>query len=246
MERAHGGANGGKGEHGANILGGLFRAQPRASAFDGAPVPRSIADPVAVLPPSPPPKPPSAVDDRLFGAPPESNGYAHRASAGYSTDGVPQGSMDRTGATRPASQYTSQAPRAGFPLGTDGTLREAPPGQNVGNSASVLVPAYADALRLDLPETPTAAGRKRLSVTRSTSDGASALGGEDKTDAAVLNGYNPNTWDPPLRYGDSVSLLVDGLNAVTAYSGSEDGRAWIELLKVCHETVHHVASCAPD
>lgn len=46
----------------------------------------------------------------------------------------------------------------------------------------------------------------------------------------LLNGYDPNTWDPPLRYGDTVALLVEGQNALVAYAGAFDGRPWVEVL----------------
>jgi hypothetical protein len=46
----------------------------------------------------------------------------------------------------------------------------------------------------------------------------------------LLNGYDPNTWDPPLRYGDTVALIVEGQNALVAYAGALDGRPWVEVL----------------
>jgi hypothetical protein len=35
----------------------------------------------------------------------------------------------------------------------------------------------------------------------------------------------------PLRYGDSISLIPEGMNAIVVYAGSEDGRPWIQSLQ---------------
>ena len=48
----------------------------------------------------------------------------------------------------------------------------------------------------------------------------------------MLDGYNPNTWDPPLRFGDTIALLIEGYNGMVAYGGSADGKAWIQFLRV--------------
>ena len=33
-----------------------------------------------------------------------------------------------------------------------------------------------------------------------------------------------------MRYGDSIYLLPEGMNAIAAFAGSEDGRPWVEFL----------------
>lgn len=53
---------------------------------------------------------------------------------------------------------------------------------------------------------------------------------EDSSQPAVLEGFNAEALQPQLRYGDSISLLPDGMNAAVAYAGAEDGRAWVEVL----------------
>jgi len=35
----------------------------------------------------------------------------------------------------------------------------------------------------------------------------------------------------PLRYGDSISLVSEGMNALVVYAGSEDGRPWVQTLQ---------------
>ena len=44
-------------------------------------------------------------------------------------------------------------------------------------------------------------------------------------------GVYPDKLHAPLRYGDSISLLPDGCNALVVYSGSEDGQTWIETMQ---------------
>jgi len=34
----------------------------------------------------------------------------------------------------------------------------------------------------------------------------------------------------PLRYGDSVAILPDGVNGLISYGGAHDGRPWVEIL----------------
>ena len=53
---------------------------------------------------------------------------------------------------------------------------------------------------------------------------------EDSSQPAVLEGFQAEALQPQLRYGDSISLLPDGINAVVAYAGADDGRAWVEML----------------
>lgn len=52
----------------------------------------------------------------------------------------------------------------------------------------------------------------------------------DDVQMPVLQGYNPNTFQPPLRFGDTVALVVDQRNAVVAFAGAQDGRPWVEVL----------------
>jgi hypothetical protein len=257
MDPAQNGVNGAPGSSPASgssvqkrghtgILEELFRAQPRASAtrHDGSPIPHGISRPdyYAALPPSPPPKPPSLVEDRIFGAPPASHVHPIPAVAPHG-NGNGNGNMalqpTGTPAERADTHYTVQAPRAGFRLNSDGALGEKPIAYPALGMESIM-PGYTDAKVADARERLSAMPAESRSKVRSGRSGSQhePLDETDHvSDAPVLQGYNPNTWDPPLRYGDSISLLVDGLNAVTAYSGSEDGRPWIEVLKVCAKHV---------
>ena len=47
----------------------------------------------------------------------------------------------------------------------------------------------------------------------------------------VLQGFNGDAVQPQLRYGDAITLLPDGFNAIISYGGDEDGRAWMEVLR---------------
>ena len=48
---------------------------------------------------------------------------------------------------------------------------------------------------------------------------------------AVLQEFDPNQLHETLHYGDSISLIIDGHNALAAFAGGEDGRPWCEILK---------------
>jgi len=65
---------------------------------------------------------------------------------------------------------------------------------------------------------------------RSKSQDSQDSGRERIGKTALLQGYDPNTWDPPLRYGDTVALVLEGQNALVAYAGTTDGRPWVEVL----------------
>eukprot|EP00802_Teleaulax_amphioxeia_P026287 Tamp_27319.p1 GENE.Tamp_27319~~Tamp_27319.p1 ORF type:complete len:104 (+),score=8.70 Tamp_27319:24-335(+) len=47
---------------------------------------------------------------------------------------------------------------------------------------------------------------------------------------AVLEGYEADAVNPPLRFGDGVTFIPNGCNGVAAYAGSDDARAWVEVL----------------
>jgi hypothetical protein len=47
--------------------------------------------------------------------------------------------------------------------------------------------------------------------------------------SAVLTGFDPNAKHGRLRYGDSISIIPNGLNALVA--GTRYGRAWVEVLE---------------
>ncbi|KAJ1487237.1 hypothetical protein T484DRAFT_1787107 [Baffinella frigidus] len=47
---------------------------------------------------------------------------------------------------------------------------------------------------------------------------------------AILSFFEPEASWPPLHYGDSVALIPDGINGITAFSGANDGRPWVEVL----------------
>lgn len=237
-------------DHG-DILGDLFRAQPAtvlnpsqaASVREGSPIPRGILQPLSLasLPPSPPPKPASASSggDAAFGVPSSVYGALYIA-------GAPRPAADLRAST---SYYTSQVPRAGFPLGTDGPLVEMPLNRQQVAETWQPVPASlnTDAAKATPPPAPRAAAppvpapvvpqaaeaarKKTVTMTVAVDQGAGEEENEQLSDHPVLGGYNPNPWDPPLCYGDCISLLVNGYNAVTAYGGSEDGTAWIEMLQ---------------
>jgi hypothetical protein len=53
---------------------------------------------------------------------------------------------------------------------------------------------------------------------------------EENMQPAVLEGFQADALQPQLRYGDSIALLPDGVNAAVAYAGDDDGRAWVEML----------------
>ena len=254
MDPAQNGANGAPGSSPAiggsaqkrghtGILEELFRAQPRASAtrHDGSPIPHGISRPdyYERLPPSPPPKPPSLVEDRIFGAPPAAHVLptARIAIPAVAPHGNGNGNGGMVLQTigppteRADTHYTVQAPRAGFRHNRDGALEEKPIAYPALGMER-LTPGYTGAKVADARERLSALPVESRSKVRSGSQNERLDETDHVSDAPVLQGYNPNTWDPPLRYGDSISLLVDGLNAVTAYSGSEDGRPWIEVLKV--------------
>ncbi|KAJ1490154.1 inositol 1,4,5-trisphosphate/ryanodine receptor-domain-containing protein [Baffinella frigidus] len=48
---------------------------------------------------------------------------------------------------------------------------------------------------------------------------------------ALLSFYDPDVPWPPLRYGDTVAIIPDGVNGLMAYSGSTDARPWVEILQ---------------
>lgn len=216
-----------------DILGDLFRAQPavapsQSAVREGSPIPRGITLP---LTPSPPPKPALSAGDIPFGAPASS--YA----TPYIT-GTPQPAADLRDPMSSLASYTSQIPRASFPLGKDGPLVGMPL-DNPQRTMDTQSPARQTGPPLlhsppppQLPpsEPTMQATEKPRSATVSVLD--SERDGNSSSEYPVLQGYNPNTWDPPLHYGDTISLLVDGLNALTAYAGTEDGLAWIETLQV--------------
>ena len=45
-----------------------------------------------------------------------------------------------------------------------------------------------------------------------------------------MQGFNADAIQPRMRYGDSIYLLPEGMNAIAAFAGSEDGRPWVEFL----------------
>lgn len=49
--------------------------------------------------------------------------------------------------------------------------------------------------------------------------------------SAVLHGFEPDARQEQLRYGDSISLVPSGFNAVVAYAGAQDAIPWAQLLK---------------
>jgi len=46
----------------------------------------------------------------------------------------------------------------------------------------------------------------------------------------VLDGFEADAFNPPLRYCDGVTFIPDAVNGVVAYAGSGDARAWVEVL----------------
>lgn len=46
----------------------------------------------------------------------------------------------------------------------------------------------------------------------------------------VLRGFEPESQQPCLKYGDTISLIPEGVNGLAAFAGGRDGRAWIEIL----------------
>jgi hypothetical protein len=210
-----------------DILADLFRAQPVTTYSasqqyprrEGSPIPHGITVPfpIASLAPSPPPKPRSSAADNghwSVGAPASVVAAQFIPVAGPSPSaGKPAGE----GAS--AVTYTSQVPRAGFLIDRDGPVVGMPIQHQVHQDT---FPAY----------------RQRLPEQVSTLEESMQVPPEDEqewegAEPAVLKGYNPNAWSPPLRYGDTIVLLVEGYNAMVAYGSSSDGRAWIQFLRVC-------------
>lgn len=227
-----------------DILGDLFRAQP-ASTYsapyagrEGSPIPRGITPPfpIASLAPSPPPKPRSAAQDYHdgygnggFGAP------APVMSAQFAPAAVPAPSSGG-GAAPGGASYTSQAPRVGFPVGRDGPIVGMPlqfqSAPDAVPRAHVPQPAPPDRpQQRNLPVAPLLA-QGQASASRSVASVPAEEEHERSSELAVLDGYNPNTWDPPLRFGDTIALLIEGYNGMVAYGGSADGKAWIQFLRV--------------
>ena len=46
----------------------------------------------------------------------------------------------------------------------------------------------------------------------------------------VLKGYAPDEVNPVLRFCDSITIIPDSVNVLTAYDGSMDGRVWVQIL----------------
>ena len=53
---------------------------------------------------------------------------------------------------------------------------------------------------------------------------------ESDIKCAVLSGFNPESLQEPLRYGDSISLIPDHTNGLATFAGADDARPWIEIL----------------
>lgn len=205
-----------------DILGDLFRAQPAtvyvpspAGAMrDSSPIPRGITNPVSSftsqIAPSPTPRPVSAAGDMAFGAPRSAYAAPYMKEENLTSADLQESAVH-------LASYTSQVPHAHFPVGKDGPIVKISPSSL---SSSTSRPPHSP---LEEPTTNEAKQMQDVMVVDAQAH---------FSDHAVLRGYNPNTWDPPLHYGDTISLLIDGLNAVTAYAGSEDGVAWIEILQV--------------
>jgi hypothetical protein len=60
---------------------------------------------------------------------------------------------------------------------------------------------------------------------------------------ALLEFYDPEKPSTPLRFGDTVSLYPDGVNGLMVYAGSDDGRAWVEILKPTATTPPNMRDC---
>jgi hypothetical protein len=60
---------------------------------------------------------------------------------------------------------------------------------------------------------------------------------------ALLEFYDPERPSTPLRFGDTVSLYPDGVNGLMVYAGSNDGRAWVEILKPTATTPPNMRDC---
>ena len=54
---------------------------------------------------------------------------------------------------------------------------------------------------------------------------------ESELQHAVLQEFDPNRVHETLHYGDSISLIIDGHNALAAFAGGDDGRPWCEILQ---------------
>ena len=141
--------------------------------------------------------------------------------------------------------YTSQVPRAGFPVGRDGPIVGMPLQLELQTHGEAGMPA-PDAVprqqpappdrppvpqQRNLPPEPQERPRLATALT-SVESGPAEEEHERASELAVLDGYNPNTWDPPLRFGDTVALLIEGYNGMVSYGGSADGKAWIQFLQV--------------
>jgi hypothetical protein len=215
-----------------DILADLFRAQPATTYSDeqkdpmreGSPIPHGITPPfpIASLAPSPPPKPLSSAADHdrhgngVVGAP------ASVVAAQFIPAAVPSPS-----AGKPASvAYTSQVPRAGFSIDRDGQVV----GMAIQHQVHRLPPAPQDTLPAYRQRLPEQVSAPKVSIQVPPKEDQEWQVAE----LAVLQGYNPNGWSPPLRYGDTIVLLVEGYNAIVAYGSSPDGKAWIQFLRVCY------------
>ena len=49
--------------------------------------------------------------------------------------------------------------------------------------------------------------------------------------SAVLQGFEPDVRQEQLRYGDTISLVPSGLNAVVSFAGAQDAAPWAQLLQ---------------
>jgi len=77
---------------------------------------------------------------------------------------------------------------------------------------------------------PAAAQSSAGRVRHASEPAGAAANTSDGVLSALLDGFEPEAVHQRLRYGDSISLVPKGLNAVMAFAGGEDARPWAMLL----------------
>ena len=110
---------------------------------------------------------------------------------------------------RTAPDLESNLPPAAFASDLPPAASDQPPKPRRARLASDLV----------IPSKSGAAAPKNKQVNEETDN-----------KCAVLSGFNPESLQEPLRYGDSISLIPDHTNGLATFAGADDARPWIEIL----------------
>jgi len=55
----------------------------------------------------------------------------------------------------------------------------------------------------------------------------------------ILSGFDPETLQESLRFGDTITIIPDNANGLVAFAGADDARPWLEILDDTHG--QHVA-----